>query len=950
MSYKHKPSIIEKIAESLKIIPGLHEDEEVALESLTEPGKLTDYPPPEKWNEWTEHEAKGWAKKEKKTYSIVPTTCFNCESACGLLAYIDKTTQNIRKFEGNPYHPASRGRNCAKGPATINQITDPDRILYPMKRKGERGAGEWERVSWDEVLDDIAGKIRSAIKEDRKDEIAYHVGRPGHEGYVERVLQAWGVDGHNSHTNVCSSGARFGYNLWQGYDRPSPDFANAKFILLISAHLESGHYFNPHAQRIIEGMMDGSKLAVMDPRLSNTASMATYWMPTYPGTEAALLLAMAKVILDEELFNRDYLENWVNWQVYLEKKHPEAEVSFENFIEKIKSEYQEYTPEFAEAETGVKAAKVVEVAREIGIAGSRFACHNWRSAGSGNLGGWAVARCLHFLSVLTGSVGTVGGTSPSAWNKFKTQFFDVPDHHSEWNELHYPREYPLAFHELSQLLPHFLKEGRGKLSVYFTRVFNPVWTYPDGFTWIEALSDPEKVGLHAALTPTWNETAYFADYVLPMGHSAERHDINSYETHSGMWIAFRQPVLREYARREGKPFTFTYEVNPGEVWEEDEFWIELSWRIDPDGNMGIRKHFESPYRKGEKITVDEYYQYIFEHTKGLPEAAAKEDLTPLDYMRKYGAFEIESTSYLKNEYPVPEADLKGAKTDDTNTLIKDGKAIGVEVDGKPMVGFPTPSKKQEFFSQTMHDWKWPEYDIPTYIKSHVHEEEMDREKGDYPLVPTFRLPVLIHSRSGNAKWLTEIANRNPIWIHPEDAEKFSLTDGDLIKVNTEIGYFVDRFWVTEGMKPGIVACSHHLGRWRRPQDKEGNRWATNTVSIEKSGSGWKMKTIDGVRPFESTDNDSSRIFWSDGGVHQNITFPVHPDPISGMHCWHQKVRLERVGPDDQYGDIFVDTDKSHEVYKQWLDMTRPAPGPDNLRRPLWFGRVLKPTIDKFYID
>lgn len=97
---------------------------------------------------------------------------------------------------------------------------------------------------------------------------------------MERVLGAWGVDGHNSHTNVCSSSARFGYYIWCGMDRPSPDHANARFILLISSHLETGHYFNPHAQRIIEGKMKGAKLAVMDPRLSSTASMADYWLPT----------------------------------------------------------------------------------------------------------------------------------------------------------------------------------------------------------------------------------------------------------------------------------------------------------------------------------------------------------------------------------------------------------------------------------------------------------------------------------------------------------------------------------------------------------------------------------------------------------------------------------------------------------------------------------------------
>ncbi|HRJ16721.1 MAG TPA: molybdopterin dinucleotide binding domain-containing protein, partial [Saprospiraceae bacterium] len=480
-----------------------------------------------------------------------------------------------------------------------------------------------------------------------------------------------------------------------------------------------------------------------------------------------------------------------------------------------------------------------------------------------------------------------------------------------------------AFFEMSFLLPHMLKENRGKMDVYFTRVFNPVWTYPDGFSWIEALCDEEKFGLHIALTPTWNETAYYADYVLPMGLASERHDLNTYETHAGVWIAFRQPVLREAARRMGKPVTFTYEANPGEVWEEDEFWIELSWRMDPDGSLGIRKHFLSPYRPGEKINIDEYYQYVFEHTKGLSETAAKEGLTALEYMKRYGAYTVEETSLSKHLEALKPEQMDGAVVDEkTGVITKNGKALGIMSGGKPVVGFPTPSRKNEFYSQTMADWKWPEYTIPTYIKSHIHEEQMDRSKNEYPLVPTFRLPTLIHSRSGNAKWLYEISNRNPIWMHTSDAERLGVQTGDLLRVNTEIGYFVDKVWVTEGMKPGVVACSHHLGRWRRPQDVPGNRWATNTVAIENDGKGgWRMRTMDHIKPFKSSDPDSARIFWSDGGVHQNITHAVHPDPISGMHCWHQKVRLEKAHPEDTYGDIFVDTNKSFEVYKKWQAMT-----------------------------
>ena len=913
---------------------------------------MTKFPPIEQWEDWTEYEATAHPRREKKSYTIVPTTCFNCESACGLTAYVDKETNEIRKFEGNPYHPGSRGRNCAKGPATINQIKDHDRILYPLKRKGKRGDGQWERVSWDEALDIIAGRIRRAIQEGRNNEVAYHVGRPGHEGYANRVLQAWGVDGHNSHTNICSSGARFGYNIWYGYDRPSPDHANAKFILLISAHLESGHYFNPHAQRIIEGKMKGAKLATMDPRLSNTASMSDYWMPTYPGSEAAVMLAMAKVILDEGLYNRPFMENWVNWHDYLAARLPDRPRTFDTFIKAIRAEYAEYTPEFAEQESGVNAGMIVDVARQIGAAGERFATHTWRSASSGNLGGWCVSRCLHFLNVLTGSIGTVGGTSPNKWNKFKPKFFDTPPGQKFWNELHFPNEYPLAFFEMSFLLPHFLKEGRGRMDTYFTRVFNPVWTYPDGFSWMEALSDEDLVGMHIALTPTWNETAFFADFVLPMGHSAERHDLNSYATHSGKWIAFRQPVLREAARRAGKEVNFTYEVNPGEVWEEDEFWIELSWRIDPDGSLGIREHFLSPYRPGKKININEYYQFIFEHTPGLPEAAAKEGITELEYMRKYGAFEVEKHSYQKYLDTLSDAELDGSSVDPTfGTIRKGNQNIGVKIGDTNHVGFPTPSRKNEFYSQTMIDWKWPEYAIPTYIKSHVHPEKLDRDRGEYCLVPTFRLPTLIHSRSGNAKWLAEISNRNPIWMHPDDARRFKLQTGDLVRMNTDIGYFVDKVWVTQGMKPGVVACSHHLGRWRRPQDEIGNRWATNTVNITNDGNGgWKMQTLRGIAPTASSDPDTARIFWSDGGVHQNITFPVHPDPISGMHCWHQRVRIEPAHPDDKYGDIFVDTKKSQEIYREWLAMTRPAPGPDNLRRPLWFARPLRPQEECFYLD
>ncbi|MDH4121901.1 MAG: molybdopterin-dependent oxidoreductase [Deltaproteobacteria bacterium] len=939
-------SFIEKTAEALRLIPAI---EPGPQEMTTTP--LEKFPPKDQWKNWEENDAAAWPRRAKNRYHLIPTTCFNCESACGLVAYIDKENGQVKRFEGNPFHPASRGRNCAKGPATINQITDPERILYPLKRKGPRGGGGWERISWDQALNEIAQRVRKALHENRRDEVVYHVGRPGHEGYMERVLKAWGVDGHNSHTNICSAGARLGFALWQGYDRPSPDFANAKFILLISSHLETGHFFNPHAQRIVEGMMDGAGLAVMDPRLSNTASMADEWMPTYPGSEPAVLLAMARIILQEGTFNREFLETWVNWPEYMAARHPGKPAAFTDFVAALIEEYKDFTPEFAAKEAGISAEQIVKVARQIAQAGSRFAAHNWRGPGAGALGGWQVARTLHFLHVLTGSVGTFGGTSPSAWSKYKPHLpHGNPPAPKNWNELQWPWEYPLTHYEMSEILPHLLKDGRGKLDTYFTRVFNPVWTYPDGFSWIEVLRDENMVGCHVHLSPTWNETAYFADYVLPMGHASERHDINSYETHSGTWVAFRQPVLRRYMEENGQPVEFTWQANPGEVWEEDEFWMELSWRMDPDGALGIKPFFESPYRKGERMTVDDYYQYTFERVPGLTAAAKAQGLTELGYMKEYGAFEVVKEAYLKHLDPLDDKTLAGIQTNPKTGLItKDGAPVGLMVNGKAVTGFPTPSRRQEIYSATMAEWGWPEHTLPGYIKSHVHPDNLDASKNEYALVPNFRLPVLIHSRSGNAKWLVEIAHKNPIWMHTSDAEKMGLVTGSLLKVVTDIGWFIDKVWVSESVKPGVVACSHHIGRWKLENGPQANSWAANTVRIQESAPGqWKLSHVAGVQPFKSSDPDSSRIFWRDGGVHQNITHAVHPDPWSGMHCWHQRVRLEKPAPGENYGDIFVDTNRSFANFKEWLAKTRPPANPEGLRRPLWFNRPLRPVPEAYY--
>ena len=881
-------------------------------------------PPVEAWDDWTEFDAGAWPEKQERHYRCVPTICFNCESGCGLLAFVDKQTGEIQKFEGNPVHPGSRGRTCAKGPATINQVRDGERILTPLRRVGARGSGTFEPVSWDEVLQDLGGRIRKALQEDRHEEVIYHVGRPGEDHFTNRVLTAWGVDAHNSHTNVCSASARTGMSFWCGADRPSPDYSQAKFALLLSAHLETGHYFNPHAQRIIDAKTRGMRLAVLDTRLSNTSTHADVWVSPWPGSEAALLLAVARRLLETRRINEPFLKRWTNWEAWLDAHSVDVTGGdpFQSFLEALTAHYAAFTPDYAATECRIDAAVVGQLADEIAEAGTQFTSHLWRNTAAGNLGGWQTMRCLIFLHVLTGSLGTPGGLNPNAWDKFVPRPRENPEPGSRWNEVLWPKEWPLSHYEMSFLMPYLLEEQDRRVDVYFTRVYNPVWTNPDGCAWIEMLEDESRIGCHVALTPIWSESAQWADYVLPMGLGPERHDVMSQETHAGTWIGFRQPVVREFLRREGKLEGDTRSANPGEVWEEAEFWIALTWAIDPDGSLGIRKWYESPDEPNTPISIEGYWREVFEHSvPGLPEAAAAEGLTPLRYMQRYGAYDVPYAGQERYE-----AEAEGPH----------GKA-----------GFPTPSGQLEVWSDTLAAWGHEAEAAPGYIRSHVHWSQLDLASGEMALLPTFRLPTLIHTRSANAKWLQEISHTNPLWLHPRDAERIGVATGDLARVATSIGYFVGRVWVTEGIHPGVVACSHHVGRWRLHDAIGGHVQGSARVQLEREGTTFRFRQQHGAQAKPTGDRDSSRTWWREVGVNQNLTFPVQPDPVSGMHCWHQKVRVTPAEAGDAFGDVVVDTAKSRAHYAKWKAMCRPAPGPDGMRRPLWLKRPLKPTPEAY---
>ncbi len=1088
------------------------------------PDSLSFYPPLEQWDDFKELDGDDWKRGgierhgvrseenpkgiEVNDYTIVPTACSNCEASCGLTAWIDKKTFTVKKYMGNPLHPGSRGRNCAKGYATQSQMYDPDRLAFPIKRApgSARGEGKWIRTTWDEAMTTIGKKMGDTLRvgdELSKKSVMFHVGRPNENGFTGQVWHTFGSDAFNSHTNICSAGGRTPTIQWANDDRTSPDWANAKLVFLNSSHAaDAGHYFQQSASFIADARKKGAKLVVMDPRLSNSAGIADLWIAPWPGTEAAIYLYLTNRILQEGKVNKDFVRRWMNWEVMMKNekylnfmveknyisKVPEKK-DFESFLAMITELYSSYTLEYTVKETHVPAYKLEELYDIFIWAGDSISSYFWRASAAGNRGGWMSGRAGYLPIALRGSIGTVGGTFFHHWHVISVagkggsstigqgkRGSNVPKV-DVWNELAWPPEWPLSTYEMSYLLPHLLTDTewqdkwikRGlnvpqKLAVWIPRMYNPVWINPDGFRWLEVLKDEKKMELTFNLSPTWSETNWHVDYVLPVGLAGERHDQHSEATMPARWTSFRQPVMRVALEKAGwkpnNPNRATLEAHIkaglGEVWEENEFWFDMCVNyIDLDGSLGVKKMWESKRNPGKPVTIAEWYDAAFgDNLPNLYKTATSDsryknaEFPVYEYMRDHGAWMEENNIYSAQERAVKydgrnlvshghkykkhdltidrDTGVVYAKNQHSGWKYKDNKKpVAIEVDGKMMEGFATLDKKLDFFSEWFADeWKWPEYAIPFYprtddekkamphIVSHVHHSYMN-EENSYALNTVFRLPYNIHTRSGNSKHLMEISqNHDPVWISTKDAERQGFRRGDPIRVRIvdsvsglESGYFIAMAIPTEGILPGTLACSHHGGRWKlknaisipngvsdakvnstvapmnmhnkdfmnesprnvgqkgaqiKIDDYDGvsgnNSFGVPTAEIQMDGKEGKLTYVEGIKPFHSKrfadfNKDSDNIWW-DGlsGSWQNAVAATHPDPISGMHCWHQKVILEPAQEGDKIGDIQVNYDNNFKVYQAWRDeLTRGLDGDSEFRRPPHIKRPWVPLSEKAYL-
>ena len=328
-------------------------------------------------------------RRGDRRVELIATNCEMCFWRCGVMAEV--ADGKVLKLQGNPHHPLTKGKLCARGNAGTQLLYDPDRLKYPLLRTGQRGEGKFKRIGWDEALDYFATRLKE-IKQKYGAEALAPFPHGVYSGFFSTLMKAFGSPNSAEPAFAQCRGPRdVGYQLTFGraVNSPEPvDLEESKLIVLIGSHIGE-NVFTSQVAAFAEGLKRGAKLVVVDPRFSTAASKANWWLPIRPGADTALLLAWMNVLIAEKLYDKDYLDQYATGMKELEQH------------------VAQYTPEWAEPITEIPAAKIRETAHAMAEAKPAVALHPGRHVTwYGN--DTQRARAMAILTALLGAYGRKG--------------------------------------------------------------------------------------------------------------------------------------------------------------------------------------------------------------------------------------------------------------------------------------------------------------------------------------------------------------------------------------------------------------------------------------------------------------------------------------------------------------------------------------------------------------
>jgi anaerobic selenocysteine-containing dehydrogenase len=273
---------------------------------------------------------------------------------CGLNCYVQDG--RLVRVEGMKESPINQGKLCPKALASVQWVYSPQRLKYPLKRIGEKGEGKFEKITWDEALNSIASKLKEQKEKYGPESLAIlSPQRRSYSDYLYRFLIAHGSPNYG-HSGICAIPKSFGFAYTVGSPSVSTDYEQADLIVLWGTNPVYAGTPTGNLKRILDARDRGAKLIVIKPEMQPDAAKADVWVPIRPGTDGALALAMLNVIINERLYDADFVSKWC--------------YGFEKLVPHI----QKYTPEWAEPITGLPAHQIKEVARLYGMAKSACIC------------------------------------------------------------------------------------------------------------------------------------------------------------------------------------------------------------------------------------------------------------------------------------------------------------------------------------------------------------------------------------------------------------------------------------------------------------------------------------------------------------------------------------------------------------------------------------------------
>ncbi|MHB8858894.1 MAG: molybdopterin-containing oxidoreductase family protein [Thermoleophilia bacterium] len=424
--------------------------------------------------------------------SFLPSTCMQCPAGCGNIGYVEES--RLVKIGGNTVHISNQGTLCARGQAGINALYDPDRLLTPMRRVGQRGKNNWESITWDQAYEDVAQHL-TAIK-GNPGGLVYMTENIAQDNLGRRFTYAFGSPNALGAAGVYDANKLVATELTWGAAGDMPDVSRSKYMLVFGANpLESNPQFVGLARRMIDGVQrNQAKLVVFDVRLTNTSTRANEAYYVNPGTYALVALSMANVIMQEGLHDAAFIQQWTNVSPGQLAQH-----------------LAQYTPERAEAETGVSALVIRRIATEFATTKPATTISDAMLSGMPN--GVQNERAVMLLNIITGNIDVKGGLCmPRQYNLAEPN--PAPPIPAA-SVLTNPPDLPLATQQSIQSAVQLIKNRKFNVGVLMTHGYNPAYSNPDTGTVEDVLKDETLVPYHVAVTPFMTETALMADIILP---------------------------------------------------------------------------------------------------------------------------------------------------------------------------------------------------------------------------------------------------------------------------------------------------------------------------------------------------------------------------------------------------------------------------------------------------